>query len=250
MNQEIIFRGQLEDAVKTARKQGMYLSEEQVKEIFTELAEQQDKLKLVYEYLKGQHITVGNGEEPEIFLSDEDRYFLDQYLKKIQKNGEMSSQEKLEIIRLAMEDDEEAQKRLIEIYLPDVAQIAKLYTGQGIYLEDLIGEGNVALMSVIPMLNVLEKPEEADGFIGKFIMDAMERFLQEEEAAKEVDEKVLGKVNEVAEAAGALYEELRRKVTVEELAAESGFSVEQIEEAIRASGNSIEQIDTGDKKYD
>ena len=34
---------------------------------------------------------------------------------------------------------------LIEIHLADVAEIAKLYAGQGVLLEDLVGEGNLAL---------------------------------------------------------------------------------------------------------
>ena len=81
-----------------------------------------------------------------------------------------------EIILSAMAESEEAQARLLEIYLPDVAEIAKLYAGQGAYIEDLIGEGNVALTLVVGMLGCLETPEEADGFIGKFIMDAMEKY--------------------------------------------------------------------------
>ncbi len=245
MNQEIIFRRQLEEIVKTARKQGMYLAKEQVREEFPELVEKEDKLELVYQYLKGQHITVGEGEEPQILLSDEDQYFLDRYLEEIKEKAQVDPEDKTEIILAAMAESEEAQQRLIEIYLPDVAEIARLYTGQGVYLEDLIGEGNVALLSVIPMLTVLEDPAEADGFVGKFLMDAMEKFLQEEENSKELDEQVLAKVNDVAQAAKKLYEELRRKVTVEELANESGMTPEQITEAVRACGDQIEEIETG-----
>ena len=243
MNQEILFRGQLEEILKTARKQGMYLSKEQVQEVFSDLVDKEDKLELVYQYLKGQHITVGEGEEPEILLSDEDQYFLDQYLEEIKERAQVDPDEKKEIILSAMAESEEARQRLVEIYLPDVAQIARLYTGQGIYLEDLIGEGNVALLSVIQMLPVLDDPAEADGFVGKFLMDAMEKFLQEEESCKELDEQVLARVNDVAQAAKALYEELRRKVTVEELANESGMTQEQIREAIRACGGQIEEIE-------
>ena len=134
MNQEILFRGQLEEILKTARKQGMYLSKEQVQEVFSDLVDKEDKLELVYQYLKGQHITVGEGEEPEILLSDEDQYFLDQYLEEIKERAQVDPDEKKEIILSAMAESEEARQRLVEIYLPDVAQIARLYTGQGIYL--------------------------------------------------------------------------------------------------------------------
>ena len=63
-----------------------------------------------------------------------------------------------------------------------------------------------------------------------------------EEARK--DRKIADKVNKVADAANALYEELRRKVTVEELMAESSFSRKTIEDAVRMSGDKIEAVDT------
>lgn len=243
MDQETLFRNQLEGLVKTARRQGMYLSEEQIKETFVDIAQSEDKLQLVYDYLKGIRIAIGEESALEQFLSDEDRQFLEQYISEATENAGVSDEEKTEIILSAMAESEEAQARLIEIYLPDVAQIARLYTGQGVYLEDLIGEGNVALMSAVTMLGCLEDASEADGFIGKFLMDAMERFLQVEEDSRELDEKMLAKVNDVAKAAKELSEELRRKVTAEELAKESTYSLEEIEEAMRASGYQIEDIE-------
>ena len=39
-----------------------------------------------------------------------------------------------------MAGDADAKHRMIEIFLPQVAEIAKLYAGQGVFLEDLIGE--------------------------------------------------------------------------------------------------------------
>ena len=51
-----------------------------------------------------------------------------------------------------MAGDADAKHRMIEIFLPQVAEIAKLYAGQGVFLEDLIGEGNVALTMAAEML--------------------------------------------------------------------------------------------------
>lgn len=243
MEQEALFRSQLEQLVKTARRQGMYLSEEQIRETFLELDGRDEKLALIHEYLKGLNISIGQKSDLEQFLSEEDKDFLAQYMEEIDSAGKVSGEEKREIILSAMEENETAKRRLIRLYLPDVVQIARLYTGQGAYLEDLIGEGNVALLSAVGMLGCLETPEEADGFIGKFLMNAMERFLKEEEDAKEIDDKVLGQVNEVAGAARELAKELGRNVTVEELVKETGFGEEKIREAIRVSGNQIEEIE-------
>ena len=122
-------------------------------------------------------------------------------------------------------------------------EIAKLYAGQGVFLEDLIGEGNVALAMGVTMLGCLEHAAEAEGILGKLIMDAMEDFVRENMAEADKDKKVLDRVNKVAKKAKELSLELRRKVTVEELAAETGMSPNAITEAMRLSGYAIEEIE-------
>ena len=57
------------------------------------------------------------------------------------------------------------------------------------------------------------------------------------------DNKVLKKVNQVAEKARELSEELRRKVTVEELCTETGLSEKAVRDAMRLSGYTIEDIE-------
>ncbi|MDE7198774.1 MAG: hypothetical protein K2O15_07810 [Lachnospiraceae bacterium] len=134
--------------------------------------------------------------------------------------------------------------------LPEVTQIAKLYTGQGVSLEDLIGEGNVALSLGVTMLGALEHANEAPGMLGSMIMDAMEDCIAENAAEEKGDRKIADKVNRVADAANALREELRRAVTVEELMEESGLSRKAIEDAVRISGGKIESIVNGGRESD
>ena len=49
----------------------------------------------------------------------------------------------------------------------------------------------------------------------------------------------------MADAANELYEELHRKITIEELMEETGLSRKAIEDAIRMSGDKIEALATG-----
>ena len=142
-----------------------------------------------------------------------------------------------------MAGETDAQGRLIQVYLPQVVEIAKLYAGQGVFVEDLIGEGNVALSMGVTMLGCLEKKEEAEGMLMKMVMDAMEDFISENMEETQKDNKVLKKVNQVAEKAKELSEELRRKVTVEELCAETGLSEKAVRDAMRLSGYTIEDIE-------
>lgn len=243
MEQEALFRKQLNELVKTAKRQGMYVSTEQVMQAFPELAGQEQKLAFVYEYLNNVKISVGEKTAFEAELSEEDRDYLGQYLESIAKSGCVSEEEKYEILLSATAGSEEAKSRLLEICLPDVAQIAKLYTGQGVYIEDLIGEGNVALMMAIDMLECNDEAKEADGFIANIIMSAMEALVEEEQEADGADQKLLEMVNGVAMAAKELAGEFRRKVTVKELAGEGDYSEEEIREALRVTANKIEDIE-------
>ncbi len=79
----------------------------------------------------------------------------------------------------------------IEIYLPQVIEISKLYTGQGVYIEDLVGEGNLALAQGVTMLGCLEHAKEAEGMLMKMVMDAMEELIQEDLTEKDIVKKAI-----------------------------------------------------------
>ena len=95
----------------------------------------------------------------------------------------------------------------------------------------------------VTMLGSLEKPEEAHGMLMKLVMDAMEEYIKENADVKQADRRLADKVNQVAEKAKELSEELHRKVTVEELVSETKLTEKSIRDALRMSGNRIEYIE-------
>lgn len=243
MNQEVLFGKTLEQVKKTAREQGNCISREQVQEAFAPLGLGEEQMEMVYGYLHQHKIGIGEPVDLEEYLADEEKDYLDAYLNELQGLREVSSGEREAITLSAMAGDMDAQKRLTEVYLPDVAQIAKLYAGQGVYLEDLIGEGNVALATGVTMLGALEHGSEAQGMLGRMIMDAMEEYIAENAEEAKKDKRIVEKVNKVADAARELAGELHRKVTIEEVMEESGISRKAIEDAIRMSGGKIEDLE-------
>ena len=243
MNKEVLFAQTLEKVREKAREQGNCVSEEQVKEAFAALELNNEQLQMVFDYLVKHKVGIGQPVNMDDYLTDEERNYLQDYLDELEALPKVSEGEKEAITISAMAGDISAQNRLTEIYLPDVVEIAKIYTGQGVLLEDLIGEGNVALAMGTTMLGCLEKPAEAQGMLAKMMMDAMEDYIAENASNEKADLKVVQKVNKVMEAAKELAEEFRRKVTVEELAAETKMSQSAIREAIKFSGNNIEYIE-------
>lgn len=242
MEREILFGQTLEKIKTLAREQGNCVSEEQVEEAFAPLALGKEKMELVYQYLHAHKIGIGEPLDPDAFLEQEEKDYLETYLQELQEIPEATEGEKEAITLSAMAGDGDAQARLIEIYLPQVVEIAKLYAGQGVFLEDLIGEGNVAVAMGVTMLGALEHASEAQGMLGKLIMDAMEEYIEENAEESRKNQKIADKVNKVADAADELFEQLRRKVTVEELMEESGLSKKAIEDAIRMSGGKLDSI--------
>lgn len=242
MNKEVLFAQTLEQVRKTAREQGNCVSEEQVQEAFAPLELSGEQLQLVYDYLLKHKIGLGKPLDPDDYLTDEERDYLQTYLDELAALPTYTDGEIEAFTISAMAGDSAAQARLTEVYLRDVVDVAKLYTGQGVLLEDLIGEGNVALSVGVSMLGSLEKPSEAQGMLGKLMMDAMEDYIAENASNEKTGQRAADRVNKVADAAHALQEELRRKVTVEELARETGMRESTIRDAMRISGYKIEGI--------
>ncbi len=242
-SQEVLFAKTLEQVRKQAKEQGNCIEREQVEQAFASLSLSKEQLDLVFDYLEKHKIGIGEPVDPDEYLSEEEVNYLEEYKKELALLEKVSEGEKEAITLSAMAGEAQAQKKLINIYLPQVVEIAKLYSGQGVFLEDLIGEGNVALTIGVTMLGCLEHAKEAEGMLGKMIMDAMEDYINENMAEEDKDKKVLSKVKKVARKAKELSEELRRKVTVEELSAETGMSENAIREAMQLSGYTIEEIE-------
>lgn len=240
MNQELAFAKKLEEIRKLAKEQGNMLSQEQVEEAFAEIDISKEQLEPVFAYLKSKNIGIGEPIDMEEVLTQEDKDYLAEYLESLTELPVLSEGEKRAYAMAAIAGETTGKLNIINSFLPQVVDIAKLYSGQGVLLEDLIGEGNVALATGVEMLGCLEDPEEVDGMLGKMIMDAMEDYISENSEAKKADMQIVDKVNSISDQAKELAEVLQRKISVEELAAETGLDEEEIREAIKFSGNKIE----------
>ncbi|MBQ8592398.1 MAG: hypothetical protein IJ485_06615 [Lachnospiraceae bacterium] len=246
MEQEILFAKTLEKVKKTAKEQGNVIAKHQIQEAFADMKLDEEQFQMIYDYLTTSKIGVDEEIDTDSFLTEEDTNYLEIYLEELKALPELSDGEKQAVTLSALAGDKTARNQLIEIYLPKVVEVAKLYAGQGVFLEDLIGEGNVALAMGVEMLGCLESADEVEGMLGKMMMDAMELYIEDSAAADESNREIEDKVNLVAEKAEEIAKLLQRKITVEELAREAELTAEQIEEAIQMSGG-IEFIELPSK---
>ncbi len=191
MDKEVLFAQRLGEVRELAKKQGNVISKEQIAEAFAELDFQEEQLQMVYDYLTKHKIGVDEPVDPDEYLSDDEMDYLKVYEEELAAIEPVSDGQKEALLLSAMAGETDAQQRLVEIYLPQVMEISKLYTGQGVYIEDLVGEGNLALAQGVTMLGCMEHAKEAEGMLMKMVMDAMEELIQDDLHAKDIVKKAI-----------------------------------------------------------
>ncbi len=232
----------LEQLKDNARLQGNMLTSGEISEAFDAWKLEEPQLLLIHEYFHKNHIGIDEPGDAEENLSGDDVNFLEMYLAELRELPDASDGEKRAVMMSALAGDRDAQVKLVEISLPQVVEISRLYAGQGVFAEDLIGEGNVAAATAVTMLECVEDISEVESFIGKMIMDAMEELVSEDSSSRQIDENVLERVNEVNDKAKELYDSLLRKVIVKEVADELGITEGEVREAVKFSADSIAYI--------
>lgn len=249
-NREKAFGEALTKLTREAREQGGTTTTSRVREIFAEFSLDEKQMADIMTYLRESHIGVDEASpDAESYLSDEEKDYLSEYLRSLEELPALTDRERERLCDRAVAGDQEAQKKLAEYLLRSVPDIARLYVQQGVFLEDLIGEGNVALMHASTLLGALDDPAETDASwqsvektLTAAVMNAMEAFIAENLQEDARGQRAVNRVNEVADRAKELYEDLRRPVTVEELMNETGWTRDKILDAVKLSGFAIEEI--------
>ena len=237
------FLSLLQETLKQARGNGGRISRDEIEEIFASLSLEKSQLEQVEGYLKAHKIVVGTQAGDLDALPREEKDFLTSYLEMLSDIPELSDSV-LEAVKIsAMAGEHSAQKELSEQMMKAVVDIAHLYAGQGVSIEELIGAGNEALVTGVRLLGHLESPQEVEGELGRRIMDSMEDLISMMLDDHAQDRQMEDMVNLVADKARELAAELGRKVTPMELAGEGEVTAEQIEEAVRLTGGRIEDLD-------
>lgn len=241
MSAESAFLEQLVSLKDLGALQGGFVTSEQIKETFPDFTDsQQEMLK---DYLTKNHIGIDTPFDDASLLSEDENHYLQYYLEELEELEDVTEELRRILIMNTLNGDLSSKKKLTESYLKHVVDIAKLYTGQGALVSDLIGEGNVALTLAVDMLECVETPEDAHALIVKNIMNAMEEYIGIESHESKKEEKALEIVVKVTDKAKEMSELLLRKVTAKELAEESGISEKKILEAIRISKECLNYIE-------
>ena len=242
MDEKKLFIAQMDKLIKYGRENGNLVTKQDVDTFFKDIPFDDEKKQLIYNFLYDARIGVDEPFDFDEVLDEEDVDFLQMYIDELQDVKKYTIKEKHDILKRFASGENALKDSVIESYLHDIVEMSKLYTGSGVPIEDLIGEGNVALAVILESLDPRNSAKELDGFITDSIMTAMEELLYDDnnEAAK--NNTWAENANEVLDKAKELYETLQRKVSIEELCKYGDFEEDFIKQVLQITGG-IEIID-------
>jgi RNA polymerase primary sigma factor len=178
---------------------------------------------------------------PAIAVSEDDRDLLDQYLYEVSKTPLLTPQEEIELAKKVRAGDQVAMQELAKRNLRFVISVAKKYQNRGLPLTDLIGEGNVGLLTAARKFD----PDQGVKFISYavwWIRQAILASLARQGRTVRVPLNRTADLSKIVKTAEALRQELRREPTPEEISSATGLSLEVVQ--------SLAALNTGEVRLD
>jgi RNA polymerase primary sigma factor len=160
-------------------------------------------------------------------VRDADRDSLDQYLHEVSRTPLLTSDQEVAIARRVQRGDEESMQELVKRNLRFVISVAKKYQNRGMALTDLIGEGNIGLMTAAKKFD----PDQGVKFISYavwWIRQAILAALARQARTVRVPLNRTADLSRIIRTAETLRAELRREPTPEELAEATQLSLEVV----------------------
>ncbi|HKV51598.1 MAG TPA: RNA polymerase sigma factor RpoD/SigA [Gemmatimonadaceae bacterium] len=153
----------------------------------------------------------------DITPAEGDRDILDQYFAEVSRYALLHVDEEQALARRIRRGDEHALDELVRRNLRFVVSVAKKYQNRGLPLIDLIGEGNVGLMTAARKFD----PDQGVKFISYavwWIRQAILASLARQGRTVRVPLNRTADLSRVIKAAGVLRDRLRREPTPDEIA--------------------------------
>src|SRR6266498_2469218 len=172
---------------------------------------------------------------------EHERDILDQYLHEVSKTPLLTQKEEIALARKVRAGDQEAMQELVKRNLRFVISVAKKYQNRGLPLTDLIGEGNVGLLTAARKFD----PDQGVKFISYavwWIRQAILSSLARQGRTVRVPLNRTADLSRIIKASEILRQKMRREPTPEELSKLTGLSVDVVQ--------SLAALNTGEVRLD
>jgi RNA polymerase primary sigma factor len=159
---------------------------------------------------------------------DAERDILDQYLHEVSRTPLLTPEQEMAVARKARAGDEDARQELATRNLRFVISVAKKYQNRGLALVDLIGEGNLGLLTAARKFD----PDHGVKFISYavwWIRQAILASIARHGRTVRVPLNRTADLSRIIRASAALRQDLQREPTPEELAAAVKLPVDVVQ---------------------
>ena len=159
---------------------------------------------------------------------DAERDILDQYLHEVSLTPLLTPEQEIALARKVQAGDEEAMQELAKRNLRFVISVAKKYQNRGLALVDLIGEGNVGLLTAARKFD----PDHGVKFISYavwWIRQAILAAIARHGRTVRVPLNRTADLSRIIKVSETLRQELQREPTPEEIARITGLSREVVQ---------------------
>jgi RNA polymerase primary sigma factor len=153
------------------------------------------------------------------------------YLREISRISLLSAAKESYLAERAEQGNRDARNSLIEANLRLVVSIAKKYVGQGLSLEDLIGEGNIGLIRAVTKFDY-RKGFRFSTYATWWIKQAITRAILEGTRVVRLPVYIMEEVMRVKRTTRQLYQELGREPTAENIGERLGMTPERVSELL------------------
>ena len=153
------------------------------------------------------------------------------YLREISRIPLLSATREAFLAERAEQGDKTARNQLIEANLRLVVSIAKKYVGQGLSLEDLIGEGNIGLIRAVTKFDY-RKGFRFSTYATWWIKQAITRAILEGTRTVRLPVYIMEEVMRVKRMTRQLYQELGREPTSDIIGERLNMAAERVHELL------------------
>lgn len=160
------------------------------------------------------------------------------YLKEIGIIPLLSIEREQELAKKMYEGDIDAKNELVEANLRLVVSIAKRYIGKGMFLLDLIQEGNLGLMKAVDKFDYT-RGYKFSTYATWWIRQAISRAIADQSRTIRLPVHMVETIQKVSRSQRELLQKYGREPTIEEIALDIGIGSAKVEEIIKISQDPV-----------